>query len=269
MLNSQQKTKFRHLVVLLTCAAVLMLFSCKKEDVKTTPEDPDPQPSSQYGTMLIEFANVVDAQVLEFGKKFLNPSGDTFTVSKFNYYISNIVLVKEDNSLFTQPDSYYLVDASKANSTKLSINSVPFGKYKSIRFLLGVDSTRNVSGAQTGALDPANGMFWNWNTGYIMLKLEGAAPSSTVFGNTIEYHMGGFKGVNKTQRSFEINFNSLTAEVAQIKNPKIRLQTNINEMFSNPNTIHFATLPIVTSAGANAKMMADNYQDMITFKGLE
>jgi hypothetical protein len=34
-----------------------------------------------------------------------------------------------------------------------------------IKFLLGVDSLKNVSGIQTGALDPAKGMFWTWNTG--------------------------------------------------------------------------------------------------------
>lgn len=269
MKSGLNKVRFNPFLLFLLGIFLLASLSCKKEDTQITPKDPSPPPASQYGSLYLEFSHVVDAQLLEFGKKYLNPSGDTFTVSKFMYYISNLVLVKEDNSLFTQDESYFLVDASKTSSTKISINSVPYGKYKSIRFVLGVDSIRNVSGAQTGALDPANGMFWNWNTGYIMLKLEGAAPSSTVFGNTIEYHMGGYKGVNKTQRSFEIGFNSLTAQVAQDKNPKIRLQTNINEMFSNPNTVRFATLPIVTSSGANAKLIADNYQDMITFTGLE
>jgi len=269
MRNGKHKINIWTLVLLWVSFTTLVFFSCKKEDVKTTPEDSNTTPTSQFGTMVVEFTHVVDTQILEFGKKYLNPYGDTFSISKFNYYISNIVLVKEDNSLFTQSDSYYLVEASKTASAKLIINSVPFGKYKSIRFLLGVDSLHNVSGAQSGALDPANGMFWNWNTGYIMLKLEGAAPSSTVFGNTIEYHMGGFKGPNKTQRSFQIDFNNVTAEVASNKNPRLHLQTDVNELFQSPNTIRFSTLPIITSSGVNAKLMADNYQDMILFKGLE
>jgi hypothetical protein len=49
-----------------------------------------------------------------------------------------------------------------------------------IRFLLGVDSARNVSGIQTGALDPARGMFWTWNSGYVMAKIEGSSPSAHV-----------------------------------------------------------------------------------------
>ncbi len=269
MITDPKKTHlwFSSLVPLL--GILVFLNSCKKEDVAAAPQTPTPPPAAQYGTLQIEFSNTVDAQLLEFGKKFLNPSGDTFTVSKFMYYISNIVLVKEDNSLYTQPESYYLVDASKPASSKLILNAVPYGKYKSIRFVLGVDSTRNVSGAQTGALDPANGMFWNWNTGYIMLKLEGAAPSSTVFGNTIEYHLGGFKGQNKTQRNVELSFTSFRAEVAQGKTPRLLLQSNVNEMFRSPNSISFANLPIVTSSGSNAKLIADNYQDMITFKAIE
>ncbi|MCU0359693.1 MAG: hypothetical protein MUF75_03070 [Bacteroidia bacterium] len=244
--------------------------SCKKEDVKPPVQEPAPSPSVEFGNVNIEFVHVVDNELLDLGKAFIGPAGDTFIVNKFNYYISNIVFVKEDNSLFTQTNSYYLIEESKSSSKKISIGSVPFGKYKSIRFLLGVDSTRNVSGAQTGALDPAKGMFWNWSTGYIMLKLEGTAPTSTVMGKNIEYHMGGFKGINKVQRNIEINFSASGIDVAKgAVIPLLKLQTNVNEIFKNPNTISFSSLPVVTSAGANAKLLADNYEDMITLKSIE
>ncbi len=61
-------------------------------------------------------------------------------------------------------------------------------------FLLGVDSLHNVSGAQTDALDPAKDMFWTWNTGYVMAKLEGNSPSSALVNNKYEFHVGGFSG---------------------------------------------------------------------------
>ncbi len=132
--------------------------------------------------------------------------------------------------------------------------------------MLGVDSLHNVSGAQGGDLDPAKNMFWSWTTGYIMLKLEGTAPSSTVSGNVIEYHLGGFKGINKTQRNFNLSFGTAMASVTKTTTPKIILKVNANEMFKTPTTLSFATLPIVSSAGANAKLIADNYADMIQFK---
>jgi hypothetical protein len=62
---------------------------------------------------------------------------------------------------------------------------------------LGVDSIRNVSGIQTGALDPLKGMFWTWNSGYVMAKLEGSSESSNSAGNRFTYHIGGFRpGMN-------------------------------------------------------------------------
>ena len=45
---------------------------------------------------------------------------------------------------------------------------------------LGVDSLRNVTGVQTGALDPAMDMYWTWNTGYVMAKLEAAAQQALI-----------------------------------------------------------------------------------------
>jgi hypothetical protein len=266
-LNIQRST-FLSPVYLLSTLFLLLCFSCKKDEVTPQPTTPAPPPATELANIEVEFNNTIDDSLLVFGKKYLNPMGDTFTVNKFNYYISNIVLVKEDNSLFTQTESYYLIEQSKPESKKLSIGSVPVGKYKSIRFLLGIDSARNVSGAQTGALDPAKGMFWNWNTGYIMLKLEGAAPTSTAMG-FIEYHLGGFKGVNKVQRSFDLAFSPLVFEVTKSKTSKLRLQTNVNELFQSPNQISFSAYPVIASAGANAKMMADNSQNMITFKAIE
>jgi len=37
--------------------------------------------------------------------------------------------------------------------------------WKSLSFLLGVDTVRNHTGSQTGDLSPSKSMYWNWNTG--------------------------------------------------------------------------------------------------------
>jgi len=36
-------------------------------------------------------------------------------------------------------------------------------------------------------------MFWTWNSGYIMAKLEGTSPVSSQPNNKFEYHIGGFR----------------------------------------------------------------------------
>jgi len=247
------------LIILLGLGSVF----CKKE------EDPDPQPTPQpvpTGTLKLVFENIVDTSALNFTSKYLNAQGDTFKISKFDYYISNIVLTKADNSTFSEPNSYHLVKESAPGTKTITITNVPLASYKSIKLMLGVDSAKNAAGAGGGDLSQSNGMYWTWASGYIMLIMEGSAPVSGQPADKIEFHIGGYSGVNKVQRSFELNFGITLAEVTSTKSPAVHVSVNANEMFRSPNQINFSTTPLITTAGASAKMIADNYADMITFK---
>ena len=97
--------------------------------------------------------------------------------------------MKTDNSIVTIPNTYFLVNQDEEASMAIEMDSLPLGLYKSIKFMIGVDSTRNVSGSQTGALDPANGMFWTWNSGYIFLKMEGTSPVIPNTGHNFTFHI--------------------------------------------------------------------------------
>ncbi len=244
---------------------VINLTTCKK-DTKTT--EPEPQP--QTGNVKLELENLVDTAKLIFGKKYLNPMGDTFVVSSFNYFISNIVLVNTDNSTYSEPNSYHLVKHSSPASSIISIANVPLGSYKAVKFMLGVDSTANVSGAQKGDLDPAisGSMYWSWNSGYIFMKMEGTSPKSGDPGQNLSYHIGGFGGVNKAQRSFDLSFGSVAANVSRLVSPIVHLGVDVNQLFKTPTNIDFSTKYNILSAGANAKLIADNYADMFIFKHL-
>jgi hypothetical protein len=141
---------------------------------------------------------------------------------------------------------------------------VPFGNYKAIEFMIGVDSTRNVSGAQTGALDVSNGMFWDWNSGYIMAKFEGTSPQSSASGNNLKFHIGGFSGVNNSLKTVSPSFNGDTAKVSSTITPGIHLSNNLLEWFQSPTVIDFSTTNVIMMPGAQAKTIADNYADMFT-----
>jgi hypothetical protein len=213
----------------------------------------------------------VEALPLVFNQDYVNPKGDSFKVSKFNYYISNIVFTKNDNSTYAEPNSYHLIKHSSSTSTLISVANVPKGSYKSVSFMIGVDSASNCSGAQAGdlAVSVASDMFWAWSTGYIMVKLEGSSPKSGDPTKLLEYHIGGYGGINKVQRNVTLSFNSATADVSAQASPKINLKTNVNEFFKTPTLIDFTTQYVQTSAGANAKIYADNYADMITFLSIQ
>jgi hypothetical protein len=159
-------------------------------------------------------------------------------------------------------DEYYLVseDEEKQSSKSIPLTSIPEGDYTSIEFILGVDSARNCSGAQSGALDPINAMFWTWNTGYIFLKLEGKSKFSKAPGTIFEYHIGGYKHLENCIRKVKIPFNQ-SVKVGKNNSIKIQLKVDIAEILKNPTTIDFSNLPVVNNP-LNATVIADNYTDI-------
>ncbi|MEN9400370.1 MAG: hypothetical protein RL632_1473 [Bacteroidota bacterium] len=76
-----------------------------------------------------------------------------------------------------------------------------------IDFLLGTDSLSNVLGILEGALDPINGMYWAWNSGYINVKTEGLYRDSTGKEFPFEFHIGGYLAPNETVRSLSFSVN--------------------------------------------------------------
>lgn len=245
--------------IILIAAFSALIYSCKKDPKK------EPEPTNQTGSIAIHFENMVgDSDLVLNTKSYTNQNGDTFTVSKFKYYISNIKLTKSDGSVFTEPESYHLIDQAVAGSMEFTIPNVPVGNYTAISLMLGVDSLRNVSGAQTGALDPANGMFWSWSTGYIMAKLEGNSPQSSAAGNDLTFHIGGFGGATKAQRIATPFFNGDQAQVSTTVTPEIHLKADVLEWFKSPTVISFSTTSFIMSPNSTSVAIANNYSDMLT-----
>ena len=245
---------------------IVFLFgflACKK-DTKTSEPELIAEPLTN-GNLKVQFENVADTTALQLGVNYKNQNGDTFKLLSFVYYISNIVVTKNDNSTFVEPNSYHLIDQSSPQSALITLKNVPAGSYKSISFIIGVDSDKNTSGANTGDLDPAYGMYWPW-IGYIMLKFEATSPQSGDMAKGVYYHIGGYKGANSAQRNFNIDFSTTTANVGTSNTPKIRLQSDVLELFKNPTLVNFNTMYDVTSVNADSKTIADNYADMIRFK---
>ncbi|KAA5538621.1 MbnP family protein [Adhaeribacter rhizoryzae] len=224
----------------------LLTSSCK--------EDAEP---SLPGEVKLAFKHVVGQNALSLeDQEYTNANGDKFKVSTFKYYISNVVLKKADGTEYKQAESYYLIDESKPASKLITISDVPAGEYSSLTFTIGVDSTRNISGAQTGALDPVNGMFWTWNSGYVFVKLEGTSPQSQNGG--LVFHIGGYAKPNNTIRTVSPALNGQKLRVAAGKAPQLHLKTNILSMFQGAHTIKFSELSS-TMGGANSVKVADNY----------
>ena len=204
---------------------------------------------------------VGDKRLVLDDSTYVNALNQTYTISKFTYYIGQLKFnLNDGSSVFI--DDYYLVseDEEKVASKSISITTIPEGEYESIEFILGVDSARNCSGAQSGALDPINAMFWTWNTGYIFMKLEGKSKFSTAPGTILEYHIGGFKQLENCIRKVKIPFNQLVS-IGKNNSVKIQLKVDGSEILKNPTTIDFSQIPIVNNP-LKARVIADNYADI-------
>lgn len=257
--------------ILLVCFITGLAISCKKDEKTYFNELNPTADDTPKGAISIYIANKVGTQDLFFGQDYVNPKGDTFRVSKFNYYISNLVFTAINDSTFAEPNSYHLVQQSDASSLRFTVYGVPLGSYKSLSFMLGVDSARNVSGAQTGALDPAKGMFWTWNTGYIFFKLEGSSPKSGDVQKNLVYHVGGYKGEHKGQRDYNFNFDSLRANVTTTLSPKIHLSVDVNKFFGAKRIIDVSAPGYYNHMMPDSinKVLADNYAEMFSIERIE
>jgi hypothetical protein len=242
--------KILFLAILITAG----LSSCKDDEPET----------KKAGEVTIEFDHVWASTESEFSlnKELTHPLlGEKLTFNIFKYYVSNVRLKAKDGSWYTMPESYFIVDADPAGSNKVVIPDVPGNEYTDVEMMFGVDSTRCTSGAQTGVLDPAKGMFWSWNSGYIMIKAEGTSPNST--SGNFTFHLGGFKGTNKVQVTKTYNFGATALVVDGDREAEIHMIANPARLWHSADKL--AVKNTNTMPNAIAKTMSSTYYDAIRF----
>lgn len=250
---------------LVACLFILAVLSCKKDSKIETPVQVSPPVEEPKNTALTfnfkAFLNNLPLNISST-KFFTNLNNDSITVSKFDYYISNIKLKTTGGLTYSEPESYHLIRHGDTTSTSFTIKNLPEGFYNSIEFVIGVDSTRNVSGAQTGALDPGNTMFWDWNNGYIFLKLEGDFKTfTTPAGSNYAMHIGGYSGAYNCLKTCSFTGFSNNINVLKGKTPVVYFNVMVDEIFKNPSVIDIDSYFSVQT-GKLAQTVADNYADM-------
>ena len=217
---------------------------------------------SRFAEVKITFSNSVkNSKIVLVDSIYTNPFGENYTISKFRYYVSNVFLKNEKKNA-GEKNSCHLIDESDDDSKSFSF-SIPEGNYSSVDFLLGVDSLHNVSGAQSGALDPTKDMFWTWNTGYVMAKLEGNSSSSTLVNHKYEYHIGGFSGKYNVLKNIMLNFPENKAlHFAAGKTTEIFVNADVDTWWQNPNDIKIAERANIMTPGKFALAISENYAKM-------
>lgn len=119
--------------------------------------------------------------------------GNSIKFETLKFYVANIQLYKNEVAVYTEQNSFHLIDVSDTSSQNIFLKAANGISFNKIKFNLGIDSTTNVGGAMGGDLDPTKGMYWTWQSGYINFKMEGICNTCTDSKKNFEFHLGGYQ----------------------------------------------------------------------------
>ncbi len=240
--------RFSYLIIFTS----IIISSCSSDD------NPIPNATEKKSSFFeIKFDHRVGSQSLRLNTtadyQYETEGGEKFNVSKFGYYISNIIL--EGPNGFTFVDSmnasananevsgYYHIVEGDEDSKKITLE-VPEGEYNKLRFTVGIPEGGVTEGAQGGVLDLANGAwFWTWNAGYISWMIEGTAESSPFVANdflpnnAFAFHIGGWKNIEESNfvnniKTVELDlFENFTAN--PVRKPSAHINFDILEVLDD------------------------------------
>ncbi len=130
--------------------------------------------------------------ILVSDTSYLISTGSEITFRTLKFYLSNLRFFNKDEIVYTEKNSFHLIDLNDESSMKIQLDIGDPVNYSGITFNLGIDSLTNVSGAFGGELDPMHGMYWTWQSGYINFKLEGSCINCPDPSKDFEFHLGGY-----------------------------------------------------------------------------
>lgn len=251
-------------LIILSALTTFAIVSCHQEDM-------DDYSATDKNSLSIEFDNRIGDQKLVLGTTTAkNSSGEDFTVTTLNYFVSNIALKNDKGETVKFPNDYFLIRQSDSKSLIATLKDVPAGNYTELSYTIGVDSLKSISDVsqRTGVLDPASfgndNMYWSWNSGYIFFKMEGtstAIPANAMGMKSYQFHIGGFGGRTSVTPN---NLRTLTlplSENAKVRKdiaPMIHVVSDVTKVFSAVNQISLAKTYMV-HAPAAGKVVAENY----------
>lgn len=253
------KTNFKHFALFLAFTG--LLTSCSEDDSAS-----DSSLEGTFGDAELFFDNGVNSDALVLGSAYTNSNGETLTINRFNYIVSNVVLIKEDGTQFIYPknESYFLI-SEETEAFTVHLENIPAGDYTQIKFGLGIDQQRYLEGESAQQefwnLASANNMVWTWSTGYRFINFEGTFNPANQAQRHEEPGEGGMynfqihQGSNSATDNYrEITLNlPSTARVRNNEMPNIHIVADANVITDGTNKIILNDN--LNTAGTNASIM--------------
>lgn len=170
-------------------------------------------------------------------------------ITAFRFYVSAVAVEFTDGTRYQEPNSYHLLDAEEVETLTFDLPEAPAKPLRRLTFCVGVDSAASTAGALGGALDPAKGMYWAWQSGYINAKLEGRSPASPDPKHGFEFHIGGYQAPYRTRRAVALPVGEERGTARELV-----IAADAGQWFANTRV---AATPSIVQPGAAAAQMAD------------
>ena len=188
---------------------------------------------------------------------FVNANGDTMSISKLRYLVSDVKLYRPDGTVNVN-SGYNLVDVTNNTGMSYSINETDLGALSSIRFNFGFDTTDN-SGNYVDLNSASWGVPMMMGGGYHGMQLEGMYKNNGADSLYAFHHI-----VTKRptmMAPFEANHIEVNLPGIALNqhNVVVEVKMNIAEWFKNPNTWDLDALHSSLMGNYNAQdMMQQN-----------
>jgi len=220
------KSIFLFSVVLISAFA---FTSCKK--------DGNNNPSGPTQDLVLHVHNTAGNKLISYDSVYTDNTGRKYLVTSFQYYMTNLRLVKNDGTEIPVTGKYQpfalLISPLELN---YDLGQQPVGDYKGIRFNIGVDSATNHSDPTSRPADDPlalqnDEMHWDWSQGYLFMKLEGKVDSTVDATGDPTSPIVMHLGLDKNYTAIDLS-NSFF-QIVQGSDLQIVMQCDVNQLFTN------------------------------------
>ncbi|MBR5912054.1 MAG: hypothetical protein IKZ55_08715 [Bacteroidales bacterium] len=215
-------------IILPLCFLAVLLTSCTKP--------------KGHGDLTINIGYSINGKPLITDTlDYENEAENRFLITEIQWFFSKMELQDErDNWIPLEPRIFY-IDTNIPESHTLRIASIPVGKYKTLRFVFGLDEEDN----QTGLFSdpPEANMFWPepHGGGYHYIKLNGKYLNENEQLAPLNIHLGIGQNADHTQ--FYQNYFTVTLPIgftiAENAENQLDLIMIVDNWFRNPNLYDF------------------------------
>ena len=161
---------------------------------------------------------------------YTNDAGNLYSVTRLEYFISDIVLHQANGNDFHSPLIQYM-NAFTPGANQIILYQVPFGNYESMTMNIGLKPSLNISNSLPNTAENIN-MEWpdNMGGGYHFLKMEGYVNTP-----------GGDKGyaVHLGSDTALVTCNMIRNLDVQQATMQVALTMNLNEWYRSPTLYDF------------------------------